>query len=81
MGLVATPSNANGVPPGVISPIFSHEIQYWGSAIRGWAGAAGLDPNLVATVMQIEFMWGSTCPFACRSNRIVPSDARTLYRR
>jgi soluble lytic murein transglycosylase-like protein len=54
MGLVATPSNAIGVPLGAISPIFSHEIQYWGSAIQGWAGAAGLDPNLVATVMQIE---------------------------
>ena len=34
--------------------MFSPEIQYWGGAIQGWAAAAGLDPNLVATVMQIE---------------------------
>jgi soluble lytic murein transglycosylase-like protein len=34
--------------------VFSPEIQYWGSSIRAWADAAGLDPNLVATVMQIE---------------------------
>ncbi len=40
--------------PGVISPIFRPEIQYWSGSISQWAGAAGLDPNLVATVMQIE---------------------------
>jgi soluble lytic murein transglycosylase-like protein len=34
--------------------VFSPEIQYWGASIQGWAAAAGLDPNLVATVMQIE---------------------------
>lgn len=39
---------------GPISPVFSPEIQYWGASIRTWAAAAGLDPNLVATVMQIE---------------------------
>ncbi len=37
-----------------ISPVFSPEVQYWSGPIRGWATAAGLDPNLVATVMQIE---------------------------
>jgi soluble lytic murein transglycosylase-like protein len=47
-------SSANGVHSGAISPIFSPEIQYWGSAIQSWAAAAGLDPNLAATVMQIE---------------------------
>jgi soluble lytic murein transglycosylase-like protein len=37
-----------------ISSIFEPEIQYWSDAIRAWATAAELDPNLVATVMQIE---------------------------
>ncbi len=40
--------------PGEISPIFMPEVQYWSSEIKGWATEAGLDPNLVATVMQIE---------------------------
>ncbi len=40
--------------PGEISPIFMPEIQYWSGEIKAWANAAGLDPNLVATVMQIE---------------------------
>jgi soluble lytic murein transglycosylase-like protein len=37
-----------------LSPVFRPEVQYWSGAIQGWAAAAGLDPNLVATVMQIE---------------------------
>ena len=37
-----------------LSPVFRPEVQYWGEAIQNWADAAGLDPNLVATVMQIE---------------------------
>jgi soluble lytic murein transglycosylase-like protein len=37
-----------------ISPVFTPEVQYWGGKIKTWAAAAGLDPNLVATVMQIE---------------------------
>jgi soluble lytic murein transglycosylase-like protein len=39
---------------GAISPIFTPEIQYWANAIVRWASAAGVDPNLAATVMQIE---------------------------
>ena len=53
-GQGAIPSSANGVHTGQISPVFSPEIQYWGASIQGWAAAVGLDPNLVATVMQIE---------------------------
>ena len=45
------PNQAYTVP---ISPVFSPEIQYWGPSIQAWAAAAALDPNLVATVMQIE---------------------------
>jgi soluble lytic murein transglycosylase-like protein len=37
-----------------ISPIFTKEIQHWGTDIVRWANAAGVDPNLAATVMQIE---------------------------
>jgi hypothetical protein len=37
-----------------ISPIFTKEIQYWAGDIVRWANAAGVDPNLAATVMQIE---------------------------
>jgi soluble lytic murein transglycosylase-like protein len=37
-----------------ISPIFSPQIQYWGDSIEKWANSNNLDPNLVATVMQIE---------------------------
>ena len=37
-----------------LSSVFRPEVQYWSGAIQVWAAAAGLDPNLVATVMQIE---------------------------
>ncbi len=44
------------VVPGTVqlSPIFTPEVQYWSASISRWAAAAGLDPNLVAVVMQIE---------------------------
>ena len=60
-------SSAGGVTPiwgapegnapaasGALSPIFTKEIQHWGNDIVRWANAAGVDPNLAATVMQIE---------------------------
>ena len=37
-----------------ISPIFRIEILYWADSISKWATASQLDPNLVATIMQIE---------------------------
>lgn len=37
-----------------LSPIFTQEIQHWNADIVRWANATSLDPNLVATVMQIE---------------------------
>jgi soluble lytic murein transglycosylase-like protein len=37
-----------------LSPVFQADVQYWSDDIQTWASAAGLDPNLVATVMQIE---------------------------
>jgi hypothetical protein len=39
---------------GGISPVFSPEIQYWETDILRWAEQYELDPNLIATVMQIE---------------------------
>ena len=37
-----------------ISPIFTKEVQHWSKDIVRWANAVGVDPNLAATVMQIE---------------------------
>ncbi|MBM4423559.1 MAG: lytic transglycosylase domain-containing protein [Chloroflexi bacterium] len=37
-----------------ISPLFTPEVQYWADEIARWSEAHSLDPNLVATVMQIE---------------------------
>jgi hypothetical protein len=41
-------------PSGFLSPVFTPEVQHWTSDILRWAAEAGLDPNLAATVMQIE---------------------------
>ena len=37
-----------------ISPLFTPEIHFWGDDILRWASQTGLDPNLIATIMQIE---------------------------
>ena len=37
-----------------LSPIFTREVLYWADSIVRWASASNLDPNLVATIMQIE---------------------------
>jgi soluble lytic murein transglycosylase-like protein len=37
-----------------IAPLFTAEVQYWDTKIAKWSQEMGLDPNLVATVMQIE---------------------------
>jgi hypothetical protein len=42
------PADAN------LSPVFTPEVLTWGSDILRWADTYDLDPNLVATVMQIE---------------------------
>jgi len=45
------------LPPPIstgISPIFRIEIHHWADSISKWAAASQLDPNLVATIMQIE---------------------------
>jgi soluble lytic murein transglycosylase-like protein len=37
-----------------LSQVFTPEVQYWRSSILRWASASGLDPNLLAVIMQIE---------------------------
>ncbi len=37
-----------------ISPLFTPEVQYWAPQIAQWAQDYNLDPNLIATVIQIE---------------------------
>lgn len=41
-------------PMGVIAPLFTDEVMYWEADIARWAEQYDLDPNLIATVMQIE---------------------------
>lgn len=41
-------------PPGAIAPLFTPQVRYWTGDIERWADAYDLDPNLLATVMQIE---------------------------
>ena len=50
ISLDATPDSN----PRSISPIFREEVLYWADSISRWASASNLDPNLVATIMQIE---------------------------
>jgi soluble lytic murein transglycosylase-like protein len=48
-----TPTSPDPTSTG-ISPIFRVEVLYWAGSISKWASASNLNPNLVATVMQIE---------------------------
>ncbi len=51
----SSPSIHVNVPlPSAISPLFTPEVQHWASKIVEWSRQYGIDPNLVATVMQIE---------------------------
>ena len=46
---LASSNNGSG-----LSPIFTKEVQHWANDIIRWANAAGVEPNLAATIMQIE---------------------------
>ncbi len=39
---------------GGISPVFSPQVQHWAPQIVAWSAQYGLDPDIVATIMQIE---------------------------
>lgn len=45
---------AGAAAAGVISPDFAPAVQYWAPKIALWAEEFNLDPNLVATIMQVE---------------------------
>ena len=49
-----SPLSQSGYAQNGLSPIFTPEVQYWGAQIFAWSAEFGLDPNLAATVMQIE---------------------------
>jgi soluble lytic murein transglycosylase-like protein len=40
--------------PSAVAPLFTPQVDYWSEEIRRWATQYNLDPNLLATVMQIE---------------------------
>jgi hypothetical protein len=48
----APPASASVSAP--LSQIFTPEVARWSADIQRWSKASGLDPNLVAVVMQIE---------------------------
>lgn len=56
MERIAAPIPAPSHPPegGTLAPLFTPEVQRWSARILAWAQAYNLDPNLIATVMQIE---------------------------
>jgi soluble lytic murein transglycosylase-like protein len=37
-----------------IAPLFTRQVQYWGNDIARWGQEYSIDPNLIATIMQIE---------------------------
>ncbi len=37
-----------------LAPLFTPEVEYWAEDILRWAAETGLDPQLVATIVQIE---------------------------
>ena len=45
---------AKDPPSGELARLFTPEVLYWEDKILKWSEKYGLDPNLVATVMQIE---------------------------
>lgn len=50
----APPPSAAAGAEAALAPLFTPEVQRWSAQIVAWARAFDLDPNLVATVMQIE---------------------------
>jgi transglycosylase-like protein with SLT domain len=52
--IAAVSAPAEASVPAALSPVFTPEVQHWAGKIADWAAQYELDPNLVATVMQIE---------------------------
>jgi hypothetical protein len=54
-----------------LSTVFTPEVQYWASSIEAWAATYQIDPNLIATVIQIE---------SCGDSQVSsPSGAQGLF--
>ena len=52
---VAQTNTAVNIPAsGAIAPLFTPEVQYWAPKIGEWSQLYGIDPNIIATIMQIE---------------------------
>lgn len=47
-------ANANVALPSTLSPVFTDEVLFWEDQILEWSEEYGIEPNLIATVMQIE---------------------------
>lgn len=56
LAFIALRNSSVDLPPqnADLSPIFTSEVHYWAGSIVRWAAASQLDPDLVATIMQIE---------------------------
>jgi hypothetical protein len=53
----SSPVKSYGAIPqvsGVIAPFFMPAVQHWSGSIQSWAEQWQLEPNLIATIMQIE---------------------------
>jgi len=50
----ATSSMGPEAAQSTLSPVFTPEVQYWEPMIRAWALIYQVDPNVIATVIQIE---------------------------
>ncbi len=49
------PAHAAAIPAGgMLSTLFTPEIQFWAASLKRWAAENNVDVNLAATVMQIE---------------------------
>lgn len=44
----------SGSATSTLSPVFTPEVRYWEPQIMHWSATYGVDPNIVATIMQIE---------------------------
>lgn len=54
VGETAVSAPAPAIIEGGISPVFSPQVQYWAPQIVAWSAQHGLDPDIAATIMQIE---------------------------
>jgi hypothetical protein len=53
-GGMAAPVHVSGPRPNAISSIFTSEVRFWEPQILRWSRQYDVDPNMLATVIQIE---------------------------